>query len=150
MSEGIDSVDFMVKYGTWVSIKKMSINEKTKPEEVVMHLASIRSTIDRKAFELLGIDVKSLDEVAATFTAGKRKNYGTLGEILTDFGKKDMKAAVEKAINGKEELKNIAGTYLFRSIVRGLGFDFDVNPEVLQKAYPELKIPKPPGRQRKG
>ncbi|MDE1850767.1 MAG: DUF2666 family protein [Candidatus Micrarchaeota archaeon] len=149
MSE-LDSVDFMVKYGTWISIKKMSINEKTKPEEVVMHLASIRTTIDRKAFELLGIDVKSLDDLAATFTAGKRKNYGALGEILADFGKRDTKEAVEKAINGKEELKTIASTYLFRSIVKGLGFDFDVNPEVLQKAYPELKIPKPPGRQRKG
>lgn len=146
----MDSVDFMVKYGTWVSIKKMSINEKTKPEEVVMHLSSIRQTIDRKAFELLGVDVKSLDELAATFTAGKRKNYSTLGEILNDFGKKDSKAAIDKACNGKEELKTIASTYLFRAIVKGLGFDFDVNPEVLQKAYPELKIPKPPGRQRKG
>lgn len=148
MSDG-DSVDFMVKYGTWVSIKKMSIQANTKPEEVVMHLSAIRQTIDRKAFEMLGIDVKSLDELAATFTAGKRKNYGTLGEILVDFGKKDAKAAIEKACNGKEELKTIAGTYLFRSIVKGLGFDFDVNPEILQKAYPELKIPKPPGRQKK-
>ncbi|MDE1856367.1 MAG: DUF2666 family protein [Candidatus Micrarchaeota archaeon] len=148
MAQG-DSVDFMAKYNTWVSIKKMSINEKTTPQEIVMHLSSIRQNIDRKAFELLGIDTKSLDEVASTFTAGKRKSYGALGEILDTFGKADTKSAIEKAINGKEELKAIAGIYLFRTVVKNLGFDFDVNPEILQKAYPELKIPKPPGRQKK-
>ena len=149
MSDG-DSVDFMAKYGTWVSIKKMSISASTKPEEIVMHLASIRQNIDRKAFEMLGIDTKSLDELAATFTAGKRKSYGTLAEILDSFGKSDTKSAIEKACNGKDVLKNIATVYLFRTIVKSLGFDFDVNPEILQKAYPELKIPKPPGRQKKG
>ncbi len=140
----------MAKYGSWVSIKKMSIGANTKPEEVVMHLASIRQNIDRKAFELLGIDTKSLDETAATFTVGKRKSYSSLGEILDGFGKSETKSAVERSISGKEELKGIAAIYLFRTIVKNLGFDFDVNPEILQKAYPELKIPKPPGRQRKG
>ncbi|MGI0141399.1 MAG: DUF2666 family protein [Candidatus Micrarchaeales archaeon] len=149
MSEG-DSVDFMAKYGTWVSIKKMSINQKTTPQEIVMHLASIRQNIDRKAFEMLGIDTKALDEFALTFTAGKRKSFAGLAEALDGFGKGDIKAALEKAANGKEELKKITSIYLFRCIVKNLGFDFDVNPEILQKAYPELKIPKPPGRQRKG
>lgn len=139
----------MAKYGSWISIKKMSIREGTKPQEIVMHLASIRQNIDRKAFELLGIDVKSLDELAATYTGGKRKSYSALAEVLDNFGKEDAKASIEKACKGKEELKNIANIYLFRSVVKTLGFDFDVNPEILQKAYPELKIPKPPGRQKK-
>ena len=139
----------MAKYGSWISIKKMSIQAATKPEEIVMHLASIRQNIDRKAFELLGIDVKSLDELAGTYTSGKRKSFPVLAEILNELGKADVKGKVAAACNGKEELKNIANIYLFRSIVKTLGFDFDVNPEILQKAYPELKIPKPPGRQKK-
>ena len=147
--EGSESIDFMVKYGPWVSIKKMSIGPKTTPQEIVLHLATIRQSIDRKAFEVLGIDTKSLDELAATFTAGKKKNYATLGEILSDFGAKDTKAAIAKAIGEKEQLKGIATTYLFRSLVKGLGFDFDVAPEALQKAFPELKIPKPRGRKKK-
>ncbi|MDE1762316.1 MAG: DUF2666 family protein, partial [Candidatus Micrarchaeota archaeon] len=138
-----------VKYGPWVSIKKMSIDPKTTPQEIVLHLSTIRQSIDRKAFEVLGIDTKSLDELAATFTAGKKKNYGTLGEVLAGFGAKDTKAAIEKATGGKENLKKIATTYLFRSLVKSIGFDFDVTPEELQKAFPELKVPKPRGRKKK-
>ena len=56
---------------------------------------------------------------------------------------------LKAATGGKEELAEIAQTYLFRRVVQGLQFDFDVNPDLLQKAYPKLKVPKPPGRRPK-
>lgn len=149
MGEERDSVDFMVKYKNWVSIKKMSILESTTPEEIAMHLAGIRQAIDRKAFELLGINIKTLDDLANSITSGKRKGWDSLAESLQAINKPEAKSAVESSTNGKEELKNIASTYLFRKIVQNLGYDFDVNQEMLAKAYPNLKIPKPLGRRKK-
>ncbi len=57
-SEGIS---FMAKYREWISIKKLSINEKTKPEEVAAHLSSIRLATDRKAPQILGVNTENLD-----------------------------------------------------------------------------------------
>lgn len=148
VGEERDSVDFMVKYKSWVSIKKMSILESTPPEEVAFQLAGIRQVIDRKAFELLGINVTTLDQLADSITAGKRKNWENLAEALQALGKPETKAAVESAA-GKEEHKGFASTYLFRKVVQNLGFDFDINQEALSKVYPNLKVPKPPGRRKK-
>jgi hypothetical protein len=48
----MDEVTFSAKYKNWISIKKMGIDENTKEPEVAHILASIKETIDRKAFEL--------------------------------------------------------------------------------------------------
>ncbi len=144
-----DSVDFMAKYRGWIAIKRMSIKEDTKPEEVAFHLAAIRQTVDRKAFEVLGIDTASLDEYASKLTQNARKSYKNLADVLQQLGSAEAKAAAEAAAKGKQELVQVASTYLFRKVVQNLGFDFDVNQEMLSKAYPELKIPKPLGRHKK-
>lgn len=147
MSE--DSIDFAAKYKDWVVIKKATIHEDMKPEEIAFHLASIRQTIDRKAFELLGVDTKALDDYAAKITGGMRKGFSNLAEALKVLDTKEAKESVGKACGGKEELSEIAGTYLFRKVVQNLKFDFDVSNEMLSKAYPHLKMPKPPGRKPK-
>jgi len=148
-SEERDSIDFLAKYKGWIAIKKMSISEDTKPEEVAFHLASIRQTIDKKAFEILGIDAKQLDEEASKITSGARKSHKALAEAIASLGSQEARDAVAKACNGKEELQEVANAYLLRRIVQNLGFDFDVNQEMLAKVYPQLKIPKPPGRKPK-
>ena len=144
-----DSIDFMAKYGNWIAIKKMSIKSDTKPEEVAFHLAAIRQTIDRKAFEVLGIDTAALDAYAAKLTGSSRKSYSNLSNAIQQLGSAESKAAIESATKGKPELEPVASIYLFRKVVQNIGFDFDVNQEMLSKAYPELKIPKPLGRHKK-
>ena len=68
---------------------------------------------------------------------------------MQKLGTKEIKEVLKNSTGGKEELAGIAQTYLFRRVVQGLQFDFDVNPDLLQKAYPKLKIPKPLGRRPK-
>ncbi|MEM4066442.1 MAG: DUF2666 family protein [Candidatus Micrarchaeaceae archaeon] len=149
MADGKDSIDFIAKYKDWVAIKKMSIFEDTKPEEVAFHLAGIRQRIDVKAFEILGIDIASLDAYAAKLTNGMRKSYANLAEAMQQLGSSEAKAAVSAATKGKPELEQVAAIYLLRKVVQDLGFDFDVSQEMLAKAYPDLKIPKPLGRHKK-
>lgn len=143
------SIDFSAKYKDWIVIKKASILPDTKPEEIAFQLASIRQTIDRKAFEILGIDTKALDAYAATITSGMRKSYKDMAQAVQALGSPQSKEAVSSACGSRSELEEPAKTYLFRKVIQGLGFDFDVNQEMLAKVYPHLKLPKPRGRQPK-
>ncbi|MGC8662330.1 MAG: DUF2666 family protein [Candidatus Micrarchaeia archaeon] len=144
-----NSIDFLAKYKDWISIKKMSIVDNIKPEEVAFHLASIRQTIDKKAFEILGIDTKQLDQFVENLTEGKRKTYKTMAEIIGNLDNNATKEVIKKASNSKPELEQVARVYILRKVVQNLGFDFDVNQEMLAKVYSYLKIPKPLGRKPK-
>ncbi len=144
-----DSIEFSAKYRDWLVIKKASVNEETKPEEIAFTLASIRQTLDRKSFEFLGIDLKALDSYVEGITAGKAKRFNDLASAIQALGTPGAKAAVEKSIGAKTELKDIANTYLLRKTLQNLKFDCDVNQEMLSKAYSYLKLPKPPGRKPK-
>ncbi len=148
MAEG-DSIEFLARYKNWLAVKKISINEKTPTEEIVLQMASIRQSVDKKSFELLGIDTAKLDAYAAQLTGGARKSYGNLAGVVEKLGTGEAKDAVGSSTGGKQELVEIAATYLFRRTVQNMAFDFDVNPEMLQKAFPNLKLPKPPGRKPK-
>jgi Protein of unknown function (DUF2666) len=147
--ESSDSIEFLARYKNWLAVKKISIREDTKPEEIALQLSSIRQSIDKKSFEILGIDTVALDNYAAQITGGARKSYGKLAEIVQKLGTAEAKGEASKACKGKEELAEIASTYLFRRVIQNLTFDFDVNPDMLQKAFPNLKVPKPPGRRPK-
>ena len=144
-----DSIEFLARYKSWLAVKKIHISEDTKPEEIALQLSSIRQSIDKKSFEILGIDTASLDSYATQLTGGARKSYGKLAEIVQKLGTAEAKEIAAKACRGRVELSEIASTYLFRKAIQNLTFDFDVNPDMLQKAFPNLKIPKPPGRRPK-
>ncbi len=148
MVEG-ESIDFAAKYKNWVAIKRMLIYEDTKPEEVAFHLAGIRESMDRKAFEILGIDTQSLDSFLEGALKGIKKSttsFGIIGEVVSS---PDAKAAAEKACAAKPELKKVATVYMIRKAARSLNLDFDVNQEMLASVYKDLKVKKPPGRQKK-
>jgi hypothetical protein len=146
LADSYESVEFMAKYKDWAVIRKMTIYDDSTPQEIAFHLASIRQTIDRKAFEFLEIDMQVLDNYAASVTKDLKKNFDGLGDAIKKLGLQDAKKAIESACIKKPEHANIAKAYLLRKTVQNLGFDFDVNQEMLSKIYPELKIKKPPGR----
>ncbi len=141
-----ESVEFSARWRNWVVIKRTTIRQDTKPEEVAFSLASIRQTIDRKAFEILGINTQELDNYAAKVCTGKRKSFKDMAETVQSLTSSEAKGLIEKSCAEKPELGEIAKTYLFRKVIQGLGFDFDVNQEMLSKVYPNLKMPKPRGR----
>ncbi len=147
--EGTDSIEFSAKWREWVVIKRATIREDTKAEEVVFSLASIRQTIDRKAFELLGVQTGVLDEYATKVSSGRRKSFKDLAEVVQTLGSSEAKEAVSASCTPKPELEEVARTYLLRKTMQSLGFDFDVNQEMLSKIYPSLKLPKPRGRKAK-
>ncbi|MGC9037197.1 MAG: DUF2666 family protein, partial [Candidatus Micrarchaeia archaeon] len=112
--ESNESIEFYARYKNWVAVKKITIRDDTKPEEIVAQIASIRQSIDRKAFEILGIDTQALDAYAASLTKDMRKSYSNLARAIENLGKQEAKEQISKATGGKPELEEIAATYLFR------------------------------------
>ncbi len=148
---GVGSLEFSAKWKDWVAVKKMTIRTDTKPEEIAFNLASIRQSIDRKAFEILGvyINIKDLDDYASKIVSGKKKNFKDIADAVQELSSPESKKTVEGSCIKNPDLKDIANAYLLRRVVQLLGLDFDVNQEMLAKAYKELKLPKPRGRQPK-
>ncbi len=142
-------VDFLAKYKDWISIKRLGIRPDTKPEEIVFHMAGIRNTIDMKAFPIMGIRTGVLDEAAGRITSGKRKSFESLGEAITQLGGADAKRAVEESCAERKELAPLSWAYLIGRVLNNLDYDASINQKALSKIFPNLKIKKPLGRQKK-
>lgn len=140
----MDEINFSAKYKDWISIKKMDIDEKTATPEVVHMLSNVGDSIARKAFEFSGIDRGKIDSYVLDLIKGKRKGYSTLSEIFGSIKQNELKEILISA--SSEQLLPIAEVYFMRSLLRNLGYDVEINGEMLSKIYPELKFPKPKGR----
>jgi len=139
-----DDITFAARFRDWIAIKKMSIDEKTRPEEVAALLSGITATIDCKSFEFAGVKTEIIDAYAEALTKGKRKAYGALAEIFSQIKPGELKA---KLVEASDEQKQwLAESYFMRRLLSNLGFRAWIDAEDLQKAYPDLKIPKPRGR----
>ena len=138
-------IDFSAKYKDWISIKRLAIRPDTKPEEVVFHLAGVRSTIDGRMFKLLGIKTDVLDAFAASKASGMRAGYSSLGQALQHVDSAEAKRAVEDACDNKT-LVPFAKTYLLNRLITSLKLDTSLSQQAMSKVFPYLKPPKAPGR----
>jgi len=138
-----EEIMFVANAKGWVAIKKMSVDGKTKPEEIAAMLAGITSTIDRKGFEFAGVKTNIIDAYVDNLTKGKRKGYGNLAEILGKLNNSELKAKLIEATDA--EKFPLAESYFLRKLLTNLGYSAWIDGEALMAAYPDLKIPKPRG-----
>ena len=150
MDEPEEYVDFLAKYKDWISIKRLGIRPDTKPEEIVFHMAGIRNTIDVKAFPFMGIKTAPLDAAASKLTEDKRKSFADLSQAILGLNGTEAKRAVEEACADKKELAPLAWIYLIGRVLNNLDYDASINQKTISKIFPNLKIKKPLGRQKKG
>ncbi|MCL4411433.1 DUF2666 domain-containing protein [Candidatus Marsarchaeota archaeon] len=145
MSTPEEYIDFSAKYKDWLSIKRLAIHPDTKPEEVVFHLAGVRSTIDGKMFKILGVKTEVLDSFAVSKTSSLRAGYSSLAEALHHVDSADAKRAIEESCENKT-LMPFAKTYLLNRLITSLKLDTGINQQAMSKVFPNLKPPKAPGR----
>ena len=141
-SEGIS---FMAKYGEWISIKKLSIDGNTKPEEVSAHLSSIRLATDRKIPQILGVNTDNLDIYATEATGNMRKSAANLEKITQILCSPEAKKQIDASITD-QSIRGAAVIRLFSQMLQNLKVDLEVSPDTLMDMFPGLKIPKPKGR----
>ena len=142
MEEG--EVIFTARYRDWIVIKKLSIDEKTTPQEVAAALASMEATISRKSYEFTGINREMVEEIAAKLGAGKRKSYVSLAEALSSLKPAELKAQLLTACPTPAHLP-IAENYMVKCLLDNLGFKTNLDTETLSGTFPEIKVTKPRG-----
>jgi hypothetical protein len=148
LDEPDEYVDFMAKYKEWISIRRLGIRANTTPQEVVYHLAGIRTTIDSKSLPLLGIRVGVLDSFATSATQGLKKKAADLSIAVAKLDSPEARRALDDSC-GNKTLVPIAKAYLLNKIISNLGFETGVGQLSMSKIFPELKPPKAPGMGRK-
>lgn len=140
----MDEIVFTAKYKDWMVIKKLLIEENTKPEEVAAALSSIQATAIRKAYDFSGINKQVVEELAAKLTAGKRKSYPNLAEVFSSMKPGEFKTALLAACPDPKYLP-IAESYLLTCVLSNVGFSAYLDSQTLMEVFPELKMPKPKG-----
>ena len=140
-----EGVSFMAKYKEWISIKKLSIDAGTKPEEVSAHLSSIRLATDRKIPQILGVNTDNLDIYATEATGSMRKSAANLEKITQILGSSEAKKQIDASVSDPS-IRDVAVIHLFSRMLQNLKVDLEVSPDTLMDMFPGLKIPKPKGR----
>ena len=139
-----EMIVFTARYREWMVIKKLSIDERTTPQEVSAALASMEATISRKSYEFTGINREIVEAVAAKLSAGKRKSYVSLSEALSSLKPTEIKAQLLPACPTPAHLP-IAENYMVKCLLDNLGFRTNLDTETLSGTFPEIKVTKPRG-----
>lgn len=135
---------FTARYKGWMAIKKMSIDEKTTPQEVSAVLASIEATLTRKSYEFTGINQPAIEAIAERLVKGKRKSFVSLAEALSGLKPTELKNELLTACPTPAHLP-IAENYLLKAMLDIMGFKTNLDTETLSGAFPEIKVAKPRG-----
>ena len=137
-------VVFTARYRDWMVVKKLSIDDRTTPQEVSAALASIEATISRKSYEFSGINREAVEAIASKLSAGKRKSYVSLSEALLALKPTALKAELLTACPTPKHLP-IAENYMVKCLLDNLGFKTNLDTETLSGTFPEIKVTKPRG-----
>jgi len=97
-------IQFIANYDDWKAIKKLRIDEKTKPITVMEFLASLGTGIDRKIEANLQkiIDLQKLSSALAELPKGKTSEE--IGAIIADVASRKINSVI-KEICSKPELQ---------------------------------------------
>jgi len=129
-------VALLAKFKSWIAIKKMGIVPGVQDYEVSATLCAINETLVKKAFDFSKIDLVALDTHAKKLAAGKRKSFQNVSEAVASLPEK-----------GRKPIEN---AYLLFAVLREMNVSHYSQREMLMKAHPDVKIPKPRGRVAKG
>jgi hypothetical protein len=146
--ENNEQIVFIAKHKEWVVIKKLLIDQKVSLQEIGLILAGIQKSIYEKSFEYFKIDTKKINQLAQNFAASKRKSISSIGEIFSSINSSQLKKDLLNCCQ-KEDHYPLAEQYFIISLLSELGYEPYPNLEIIQKLYPELKIPKPKGNFKK-
>lgn len=129
------TVAFIANWNGWISIKKLSVDEKTEGWEVAGLLSSANNTIVNKMFDLAC--AKKDDALVQKLCAGKRKSYKNIAAVLSQIEASGPQNTPESA-------------YVLAKSCETLGIKPYASTDMLAQAHPEVKGVKMRGRKPKG
>lgn len=115
-------IEFEVRYRGRERSLKLPIEDKTDERTVARHLMSISEWIDANVYEIMGIDTKSLDRVAADAAGSAEAKSRPFSYISNFISSRDAKEAIESACKGNDKHTPIAKSYLIGRMLSNIGF----------------------------
>lgn len=143
-----EEISFFANCKGWMAVKKKAIEADTEPKEILAILASINDTTSRKAYDFSGVKLADIDAYVAQLTRGKRKGLSNLAEIFSGLKQSELKEKLTAACSDPVQYP-FAETYFINTVLRTLGYSPFIGGEVITEVYPDMKMPKPRGRQPK-
>ncbi|BCS91089.1 MAG: hypothetical protein ARM1_0546 [Candidatus Micrarchaeota archaeon] len=139
-------IDFIALHKDWVSIKRLSISDNTKDNEIAFHLAGIYFSIKERIYKLFEIDRDKLDKIAndivASASKGKKlSKIEKYAESIKQLDNQEIKNKIKEAVKD-EKLFEIALAYIASKIADITEFHIFPDQMLLTEIYPELKLPK--------
>ena len=125
-----DHINFTAKYGSWIVVKRLIIDEKTDLADIARLLASINETITLKLPLYAKIDLKGIE-----------KWFEGIKKAKTDV---EIKTVVDKYLHfpahryASAEFEEHARIYALRKMLEKVGLSLDVPAKPLEK-YLEKK-----------
>ncbi|MFH1106289.1 MAG: hypothetical protein V1787_00175 [Candidatus Micrarchaeota archaeon] len=126
-------------YGKWVLVRKSS--QASEAKETFAALAATAETLDRKAAEMREGGPESVQRLNAFLEA--RPSRRSLGKIPKMLEELESTGLLDGMPGGLEE-------YAVAKTLSHCGYAPYCSIELVNGVYPELKIPKPRGRMKKG
>jgi hypothetical protein len=125
MTASQDSIDFFAKYKAWTVARSINCTDSTPSKEVSAYLIAVREEVAGRAFDVLGIDTKTLDTYSEKFIESVPKNdYASLVAVYKSLGSKEAEPEIDMASQNREELRPFARAYLFRNALKQLGLEW--------------------------
>ena len=143
-----EEISFFANCRGWMAVKKKTITPETELKEILAILASINDTTSRKAYELSGVKTAEIDAYVAQLVKGKRKGLSNLSEIFGGLKQSELKVKLTAACSDPL-MYPFAETYFINTVLRTLGYSPFIGGVAITKVYPDMKMPKPRGRQPK-
>ena len=114
-----EKIEFLAKYKDWVSVKRLTIDERARPKDIVYILGAIWATIEEKMGRYLveaGVDKSLLDKQAE--------------KIAEELGKR-----VTVSVRGVDDelCKEVAKIYVIRKAMELSKWPIQINTKKLLK-----------------
>jgi len=130
----MEGIQFVVKFGDWVAVRKLTMEEKTEPLQVMEFLAGLSFSFDGKIEEFLGkeIDIQRLSSAVEEEMEGAGKGAKGVNEALAKVGGAKIGRVINELCDAKarrpkekKELKEFCKVYALRKAFKIAGLKVD-------------------------
>ena len=130
----MEGIQFVAKLGDWVAVRKLTVEEKTEPMQVMEFLAGLSVSFDGKIEEFLGkeIDIQGLSSAVEEEMEGIGKGVKGIEEALAKVNGAKIGRAINELCDAKgwqpkqtKELKEFCRVFALRKAFKTAGLKVD-------------------------
>ncbi|MCC7569622.1 MAG: DUF2666 domain-containing protein [Candidatus Methanofastidiosa archaeon] len=113
-------VHFSAKHGSWIAVKKLTIDDVTTDLDIARTLISIRETLDAKIYQYLSkdFDIAALEAKIGEFVPSGRLNEEAMASALKEAKSPKMTKFLKTLTDDKNKLEVYKGLAVELTLAR--------------------------------